>query len=131
MIKAPVLRKLCNNDDDYHDKVLCLLSGYYYSKIANTAHDSCMFGVVYSSIQKFTIITIMKPIIFISIYVSIYLDNRTDLHNTHPYTQPHMRTHHTCVHTTHAYTPHMCTHHTCVHTTHAYTQPTTHVYIYT
>ena len=34
--------KLCNNDDDYHDKVLCVLSGY--SKIANTAHDSCMFG---------------------------------------------------------------------------------------
>ena len=64
--------KLCNNDDDYHDKVLyilCVLSGFCYSKIANTARDSCMFGVVYSSIQKFTITTIMKPIIFISIWI--------------------------------------------------------------
>ena len=61
--------KLYNNDDDYHDKVLCVLSGFCYSKIANTAHDSCMFGVVYSNIQKFTIITIMKPIIFISVWI--------------------------------------------------------------
>ena len=67
--------KLCNNDDDYHDKVLCILSVFCYSRIANTARDSCMLGVVYSNIQKFTIITIMKPII-LSRYgfnISIYL----------------------------------------------------------
>ena len=43
-----------------------------------------MFGVVYSSIQKFTIILIMKPIIFILILnkyldISIYLDSCTPL----------------------------------------------------
>ena len=67
--------KLCNNDDDYHDKVLCLLSGFY-SKFANTAHDSCTFGIVYSNIQKFTIITIMKPITYLYLdmdLISIYL----------------------------------------------------------
>ena len=58
--------KLCNSDDDYHDKVLCVLS--VILKLL-TAHDSCMFGVVYSNIQKFTIITIMKPIIFISTWI--------------------------------------------------------------
>ena len=40
--------KLCNNDDDYHDKVLCVLSGFCYSKIANTVHDSCY---VWCSVQ--------------------------------------------------------------------------------
>ena len=43
-----------------------------------------MFGVVYNSIQKFTIILIMKSIIVISIMnkyldISIYLDNLTPL----------------------------------------------------
>ena len=52
-----------NDDDDYLDKVLRIFCESY-SKFANTAHKSNMFGVVYSSIQKFTIILIMKPIIF-------------------------------------------------------------------
>ena len=63
------------------NKVLCI---FYYSKIANTGHHSYMFSVVHNSIQKFTNISIMKPIILISIlnkYLDIlkYLDNRTPL----------------------------------------------------
>ena len=63
--------------EDYLDKVLCIFHESY-SEFANTAHNNNMFGVVYSSIQKFTIILIMKPIIFISIMnkyldISIYL----------------------------------------------------------
>ena len=45
--------------------------------------NTCMFCVVYSSIQKFTIITIMKTAIFITIiFISIlsnYLNYRTAL----------------------------------------------------
>ena len=84
LIKALALPGLSiNDDDDYLDKVLRIFCESY-SKFANTAHNSNMFGVVYSSIQKFTIILIMKPIIFISIMnkyldISIYLDNLTPL----------------------------------------------------
>ena len=46
------------------NKVLCI---FYYSKIANTGHQSYMFSVVYNSMQKITNISIMKPIILISI----------------------------------------------------------------
>ena len=67
---------MCNNDEQsvIHN---------YYSKIANTGHHSCMFSVVYN-IQKITNISIMKPIILISILnnyldIPIYLDNRTPL----------------------------------------------------
>ena len=61
-----------------------VLRTFYYSKIANTGHHSYMFSVVHNSIQKFTNISIMKPIILISIlnkYLDIlkYLDNRTPL----------------------------------------------------
>ena len=42
---------------------------FCYFKIANRARDNCMFRVVHSDIQKFTIIMIMKPIIFISIWI--------------------------------------------------------------
>ena len=53
------------NDDDYLGKVLRI----FYSKFGNTAHNSNMFGIVYSSIQKFNIILIMKPTYY------FYLDN--------------------------------------------------------
>ena len=48
---------------------------------------TCMFCVVYSSIQKFTIITIMKTAIFITIIfvisiLSNYLNYRTALGHT-------------------------------------------------
>ena len=84
LIKALALPGLSiNDDDDYLDKVLRIFCESY-SKFANTAHKSNMFGVVYGSIQKFIIILIMKPIIFISIMnkyldISIYLDNLTPL----------------------------------------------------
>ena len=76
VIKAPILSCAV--------MMMIIMIKYMCTKIANTARDSCMFGVVYSNIQKFTIIMIMKPIIFISIWIkylniSIYLDNRTAL----------------------------------------------------
>ena len=46
------------------NKVLCI---FHNSKIANTDHLSYMFSVVHNSIQKFTNISISKPIIFIFI----------------------------------------------------------------
>ena len=54
----------------------------------NTGHHSYMFSVVHNSIQKITNISIMKPIILISLlnkYLNIlyYLDNRTPLIHTH------------------------------------------------
>ena len=63
------------------NEVLCL---FYYSKIANADHHSYVFSVVHNSIQKITNISIMKPIILISIlnkYLNIlkHLDNRTPL----------------------------------------------------
>ena len=63
------------------NEVLCI---FYYSKIANTGHHSYMFSVVHNSIQIITNISIMKPIILISIlnkYLDIleYLDIRTSL----------------------------------------------------
>ena len=58
------------------NKVLCIV---YFSKIANTGHQSYMFSVLYNSIQKVTNISITKPIIFISIMnkydISNYLGN--------------------------------------------------------
>ena len=61
-------------------KVLCI---FYYSKIANTGHHSYMFGIVHNSIQKITNISIMKPIILISI-LNKYLDNLKYLDNRTP-----------------------------------------------
>ena len=62
------------------NKVLCI---FYYSKIANTGHHSYMFNIVYNSIQKITNISIMKPIILISI-LNKYLDNLNYLDNHTP-----------------------------------------------
>ena len=56
---------------------------FYYSKIANTGHHSYMFSIVHNSIQKITNISIMKPIIFISI-LNKYLDNLKYLDNRTP-----------------------------------------------
>ena len=60
-----------NDDDDYLDKVLRVFCESY-SEFANTAHKSIVFGVVYSSIQKFTIIfiLIMNKYLDIAIYLS-------------------------------------------------------------
>ena len=59
---------------------------FNYSKIAMYT-NTCMFCVVYSSILKFTIITIMKTAIFITIIfvisiLSNYLNYRTALPDT-------------------------------------------------
>ena len=59
------------------NKVLCI---FHNSKIANTDHLSYMFSAVHNSIQKFTNISIIKPIIFISI-TNKYLDNLNYLDN--------------------------------------------------
>ena len=53
------------------NKVLCI---FYNSKVANTGYHSYMFSIVHNSIQKITNISIMKPIILISI-LNKYLDN--------------------------------------------------------
>ena len=46
------------------NKVLCIFSGF---QLFQNCYHSYMFSVVYSSIPKITNISIMKPIIFISI----------------------------------------------------------------
>ena len=72
---------------------MIILITYYTSFVNPTLNlltqliAAIILGVVYSSIQKFTIILTMKPIIFISIMskylnISIYLDNLTPLYRT-------------------------------------------------
>ena len=70
---------MCNNDEQS-----VIHNNYLLFQNFNTGHHSCMFSVVYKNIQKIINISIMKPIILISILnkyldIPIYLDNRTPL----------------------------------------------------